>query len=195
MLPEDWADNFRHVGMLSTVCDQREADRDVPTLLALKAERDISWVGLSIEPMIGHIWLRWHGLRQPNTIYPASIGLSAAGNRAPARGRCILIGRAVFATSARPPASPIISSNGGEWAVSLDRDRDDPDWRADYSNDYVDVGKSRWLNLDGLRGFHGERFHVMRRVGKKVAGRLLDGVEHNGFPTVARQLAAKERAS
>jgi hypothetical protein len=29
-----------------------------------------------------------------------------------------------------------------------------------------------------------QRFHVMRRVGKKRAGRLLDGVEHNGRPEV-----------
>ena len=29
----------------------------------------------------------------------------------------------------------------------------------------------------------GERFHIMRKVAKKAAGRLLDGVEHNGMPT------------
>ncbi|WP_337846889.1 phage Gp37/Gp68 family protein [Sphingomonas sp.] len=67
----------------------------------------------------------------------------------------------------------------GEWEPSLDRDRDDPDWRADYTNDYVDQGKSKWLNLAGGCGFHGERFHVMRRVGKKAAGRHLDGVIHD----------------
>ena len=75
----------------------------------------------------------------------------------------------------------------GEWEVALDRERDDPDWRADYSNNYVDRGKSKWLNLAGGSGFHGERFHVMRRVGKKAAGRLLDGVEHNGFPSIANE--------
>lgn len=77
---------------------------------------------------------------------------------------------------------PFLFKQWGEWEASLDRERDDPDWRADYTNDYVDRGKSRWLNLAGGCGFHGERFHVMRRVGKKEAGRLLDGVQHDGLP-------------
>ena len=70
----------------------------------------------------------------------------------------------------------------GEWELSLDRDLNDPDWRCDYSNNYVDRGKSRWLNLAGGCGFHGDRFCVMRRVGKKAAGRLLDGREWNEVP-------------
>jgi len=79
---------------------------------------------------------------------------------------------------------PIFFKQWGEWETALDRDRDDPGWRADYKTDYVDSGKSRWLNLAGGQGFHGERFHVMRRVGKKAAGRLLDGVLHDGYPEV-----------
>lgn len=71
----------------------------------------------------------------------------------------------------------------GEWEPALDRERDDPDWREDYTRAYADAGRTRWLNLAGGCGFHGERFHVMRRVGKKAAGRLLDGAEHNGFPS------------
>jgi len=70
----------------------------------------------------------------------------------------------------------------GEWEVAVDRERDDPDWSKDYSHDYVDRGKSRWLNLAGGRGFHGERFHVMRQVGKANAGRLLDGSTHDAMP-------------
>lgn len=77
---------------------------------------------------------------------------------------------------------PMLFKQWGEWEASLDRERDDPDWRANYTNDYVDHGKSRWLNLAGGCGFHGERFHVMRKVGKKAAGRLLDGVQHDGVP-------------
>jgi len=70
----------------------------------------------------------------------------------------------------------------GEFEASLDRDRDDPDWSADYSRKYSNRGKSKWLNLAGGRGFNGERFHVMRRVGKSRAGRLLDGREWNEVP-------------
>lgn len=78
---------------------------------------------------------------------------------------------------------PMLFKQWGDWELALDREQDDPDWRADYSNDYVDRGKSRWLNLAGGCGFHGERFVVMRSVGKRAAGRLLDGVQHDGIPS------------
>ena len=72
----------------------------------------------------------------------------------------------------------------GEWELALDRDRDDPDWRCDYSNNYIDCGKSRGLNFAGGRGFHGDRFCVMRRVGTARAGRLLDGRTWDEMPGV-----------
>lgn len=55
MLPEKVPHN---AGIVSTVVTQPEADRDVPRLLALKAKRRITWVGLSIEPQIELINLR-----------------------------------------------------------------------------------------------------------------------------------------
>jgi DNA (cytosine-5)-methyltransferase 1 len=42
----------------------------------------------------------------------------------------------------------------------------------------------RWLNHNGGHGFHGQEVWRMRRVGKAKAGRLLDGIEHNGYPEV-----------
>ena len=81
---------------------------------------------------------------------------------------------------------PFFFKQWGEWEVAIDRDREDPDWRRDYRNEFGDTGKTKWLNLNGGCGFHGDRFHVMRRVGKARAGRLLDGVEHNGMPEVRR---------
>lgn len=51
-----------HAGLIATVVNQAEADRDVPRLLELKAKLGISWVGLSIEPMLGPVDLRrWIG--------------------------------------------------------------------------------------------------------------------------------------
>lgn len=82
------------------------------------------------------------------------------------------------------PGVPFFFKQWGEWEVALDRDREDPDWRRDYSREFVDKGRSKWLNLAGGCGFHGERFHVMRRVGKARAGRLLDGVTHDAMPEV-----------
>jgi protein gp37 len=77
---------------------------------------------------------------------------------------------------------PYLFKQQGSWSVIVDRDRDDPGWRADYGV----VGRKpdyRILNLAGGLGFHGERVLLMRRVGKKAGGRFLDGIEHNGFPT------------
>lgn len=75
---------------------------------------------------------------------------------------------------------PFVFKQWGEWVSMLDRDRDDLDWRADYPK-HESVGH-RVLNLAGGCGFHGKRVHIMRRVGKKVAGRLLDGVLHDAYP-------------
>lgn len=78
---------------------------------------------------------------------------------------------------------PFFFKQWGNWAIAIDRDKDDPDRRADYSNKFSDSRKNiAWLNLAGGRGFHGERFHVMRRATKSNAGRLLDGIEHSAFP-------------
>ncbi|MFG1370741.1 phage Gp37/Gp68 family protein [Xanthobacter oligotrophicus] len=70
----------------------------------------------------------------------------------------------------------------GSWEPAVDRERADPDWRLDYRHKFGDAGATKWLNLAGGCGFHGERFHVMRRAGKARAGRLLDGREHNDLP-------------
>ena len=77
---------------------------------------------------------------------------------------------------------PFFFKQWGGWLPVLDRDRDDPDWRSDYTSLYEN--NRAILNLAGGMGFHGERVHVVERVGKKRAGRVLDGTEHNGMPQV-----------
>jgi protein gp37 len=48
----------KHAGLLITVVNQQEADRDIPRLIALKAKLGVPWIGLSVEPMLGRITLR-----------------------------------------------------------------------------------------------------------------------------------------
>lgn len=57
MLPHWWGDGRfpSNVGVMATVVNQQEADRDIPKLLILKAARRVPWVGLSIEPMLGPV--------------------------------------------------------------------------------------------------------------------------------------------
>lgn len=47
-----------HAGLMVTVVNQAEADRDIPRLLAIKAKLGIPWVGLSIEPLLEPLDLR-----------------------------------------------------------------------------------------------------------------------------------------
>lgn len=86
------------------------------------------------------------------------------------RDQCAAVGTAFF------------FKQWGTWEPSVDRDKHDPDWRLDYAHEFADHGANTWLNLAGGRGFHGERFHVMRRVAKRDAHRELDGMEHNAMP-------------
>lgn len=49
----------KNAGLMVTVVNQDEADRDVPRLLEIKARLGIPWVGLSVEPLLGPISFRW----------------------------------------------------------------------------------------------------------------------------------------
>lgn len=74
---------------------------------------------------------------------------------------------------------PFLFSQWGEHSLAYDRDRDDPDFRR---CDRMARLPGRWINLAGGHGFNGERVHYAERVGKKPAGRRLDGRTHDEFP-------------
>ncbi len=212
-LPEAARTWPQHAGLIISVVNQEEAERDIPRLLDLKARLGIPWVGLSMEPLLGPVdfsglmfvdkecpnWemegstpptdpetgaqeccthCDWTGIISESGLDWVIVGGESGLNARPMHPD--------WARSLRDQCAaagvPFLFKKWGEWELALDREKDDPDWRADYSNKYVDHGKSKWLNLAGGCGFHGERFVVMRQVGKKAAGRLLDGIEHNGFP-------------
>lgn len=65
MIPPRWASRElggwpSRVGLMITVVNQEEADRDIPKLLDLKARLGIPWVGLSMEPLLGPVDVeRW----------------------------------------------------------------------------------------------------------------------------------------
>ena len=78
---------------------------------------------------------------------------------------------------------PFLFKQWGEWMPIYDRDRDDRDWqRCDIVKRETPNG--RWWNLAGGTGFHGDRVCRIDRVGKKAAGRTLDGVIHDAYPEV-----------
>lgn len=157
----------KHIWLGVSVEDQTRADERREDLAALARRGWTTFV--SYEPALGPVdwrgweflsWLICGGENGPRPMHPD------------------------WARSARDFCSgagiPFFFKQWGSWISVLDRDLQDPDWRADYPQ-YEREG-CRWLNLAGGHGFHGERLQVMRKVGKAVAGRLLDGVEHNGMP-------------
>lgn len=77
---------------------------------------------------------------------------------------------------------PFLFKQWGAWVPHVDRDKDDPDWRADYTLTERQPEQYRILNAAGGYGFSGERVHMMKRVGKKAAGRTLDGRIHDEYP-------------
>jgi protein gp37 len=139
----------QHAGLVVTVVNQDEADRDVPRLLALKAKFNIPWVGLSIEPMLGPINLsRWPGLdwvicggesgREARPMYPEWAQSL--------RDQCAAAG------------VPFFFKPWGEWAHEGQHD------------------------ASGSRIVWPHDSEGSNRIGKKRAGRLLDGIEHNAMP-------------
>jgi protein gp37 len=66
----------------------------------------------------------------------------------------------------------------GEWEPV------DQPWLQDSPKELAE--NERWLNLDGGHGFHGEQVWRVHKVGKKAAGRLLDGRTWDELPEVAQ---------
>ena len=183
-----------------TAEDKTRADERIPDLLATPAAKRF----VSVEPMLGALNLRRIRIA-PNhhTIIDALEGYALTEKSSWSGSGCehtkldwVICGSESgpgarpmhpdWARSLRDQCAaagvPFFMKQWGEWIPALDRDNNDPDWRADYSREFDDRHPHKWLNLAGGCGFHGERFHVMRRVGKRASGRLLDGVEHLAFP-------------
>ncbi|WP_186177913.1 phage Gp37/Gp68 family protein [Burkholderia gladioli] len=187
-----------HVWLGATVVNQTEADRDVPKLLATPARVRF----LSIEPMLGPVDLgrAWHGEaavggRCPGRYLPAlrevprpSISwVIAGGESGPgARPEHPDWPRALRDQCAKAGV-PFLFKQHGEWAPGSG-----------------DFGAGRFATaavaFDGRvvpGGYRAQDYPtgassadgwaLVHRVGKRAAGRLLDGVEHNGFPGFKRQ--------
>lgn len=81
MLPPDWGAGYPNVWIIATVADQAELDRDIGKLLMLPA----AVRGLSIEPQLGRISLRWLAAWPENpsgaAIHPSGVTFPLNGAR------------------------------------------------------------------------------------------------------------------
>lgn len=179
----------------ATIVNQEEADRDIPKLLATPAAVRF----LSMEPLLGPVALETiyntdFGEGQPY-LHPL-IGRVSDGHgdgcNAPSIDWVITGGESGHGARPMHPdwlcslrrqceaaGVPFLFKQWGEWAVA----KDHPDT-------LLPVNRWAWANEHGHPADTGfgpfkrelDHHQLMARIGKKAAGRLLDGVEHNGFP-------------
>lgn len=172
-----------------TVVNQEEADRDIPKLLAVPAVKRF----LSIEPMLGPINIEPYLLSTYDKA--AHDDQMVPGLPTTDRLDWIIVG-GESGPGARPmhpdlvrsvrdqcdaAGVPFLFKQWGEWG---------PDWEGaetcgscggskfDFINSYGECGRcgvDSWVAAE-------KPLDSPRRVGKKTAGRLLDGRTHDGFP-------------
>jgi protein gp37 len=193
MVPAAWRPLFpRNVWLGATIANQAEADRDIPKLLATPARVRF----LSIEPLLEPV-------RLPRVDFHCDLcGGTGILGRWP-RGKCHhCLGRGYLPAISTDPqfGSPKTPMRMVDWVIvggeSGTRARPaNPQWIRDLRDQCVQAKVpflfKQWGERVSVSEVEGVGPHHMfpdgrtvRRVGKKRAGRTLDGVEHNGFPEV-----------
>lgn len=177
---EGWRDNYMpNVWLGATICNQEEADRDIPKLLAVPARVRF----LSMEPLLGPVDLR---LPARAFGFPQHINRHGHASGRPQGIDWVIVGGESGA-SARPMHP--------DWAASL---RDQcaaagvpflfKQWGEHAPNNRTMAqveAAERGYTFVHYSASQPYPIAAMDRVGKKAAGRLLDGVRHDGFPESA----------
>jgi protein gp37 len=172
----DWLLGRSNVWLGATVVNQEEADRDIPKLLATPVRVRF----LSMEPLLGPVDLTGEWLTAKLGAYPFK-GLPAEH-----RTRLVdLLDWVIAGGESGPGARPAHP----DWFRSL-RDqcaaagtaflfKQWGDWSPGYAEHGNDLGYEAIVCAKQHEWPEG---HCSFHVGKKAAGRLLDGVTHEGFP-------------
>lgn len=178
----------------ATICNQAEADRDVPKLLRVPAAVRF----LSIEPMLGPVNVQWALSRN---IAELAAGFLERGSFAPGgetlrRLDWIIAGcesgpharpwHPVWARSLRDQCAtagvPFLWKQHGEW-LPTEFCTDEQAMLPTRKTVYIHPDGSWQDGIEGVDFFGG--YEETSWVGKKAAGRLLDGVTHDGYPRVS----------
>lgn len=203
LVPDWWrnGDWPGHVGLIATMCNQAEANRDAPRLLELKMRRAIPWVGASYEPALGPIdWTKIRAIVDGTDVQINALNGdawvmnsdSAAAYSGADDGNPVLdwiIAGGESGPSARP-ANPdwfratrdqcaaagtaFHFKQWGEWMPCPEAATADA--AITYAGEWA-VGENCWSFI----GTHADTARLIR-PGKARAGRLLDGILHDAFP-------------
>ena len=154
-----------HVWLGITVCNQEEANRDIPKLLDTPAFRRF----ISCEPLLGPIDIEKAGAWRSEIlgIDWVIVGGESGHNARPMYpqwARKIRDDCDMFST-------PFMLKQNGEWA-NLNDMHFLPSMKA-----------QRWVCNNKIGPHPDDPLEMVYRVGKKAAGRLLDGVEHMEVPS------------
>jgi protein gp37 len=177
----------KHAGLVVTVCNQDEANRDIPRLLALKSKLGIPWVGVSAEPLLGPIdfgqveddlpfnaWLTW--LDGLDWVIVGGESGPTARPMHPDWARSIR-------DQCEAAGTPFFFKQWGEWGQcgTFQTMADGPYWPGNLVKEPAVTGLCRAISAVEGRVAYGS---TLERVGKTKAGRVLDGVTHDAMPEV-----------
>lgn len=180
---------LRHVWLGVSVEDQATANDRIPLLLQTPAA--VRWV--SAEPLLGPVdltardYLREHRDQDGNVMHGlARLDWVVAGGESGTGARPM---HPDWARSLRDQCAaagvPFLFKQWGGWRAPLEgEDYDTSMGRAQRVPCYIVAPAGTvhcFENGDWTAGGQ-----VMRQVGKKAAGRLLDGVQHDGYPEVTK---------
>lgn len=198
----DWLAGHENVMLGATIVNQEEADRDIPKLLAVPAARRF----LSMEPLLGPVDLRnvavpreHDQLRRPwdyegykfNALQrhdddrfhqaPATIDWVIVGGESGAGARPMHPDWAFDLRDQCAAAGvPFLFKQWGEWTtgVNVTGTSGTVDTALMFGDEWL-FGRENLSNWG-----HADDEPDLYRVGKKLAGRLLDGVQHDGYPEI-----------
>lgn len=180
-----------NVWLGATVVNQDEADRDIPKLLAVPAAKRF----LSMEPLLGPVDLTTIDIDGHSEIFPLR-GTDRCedddGNPAPDLPALDwVIAGGESGPGARPShpdwhrtlrdqcAAAGVPFLFKQWGEYVDRHGGRGEWLGNVHTGEPDL---HLLSTGRVTTAFESGATALHRVGKKAAGRLLDGIEHNGFP-------------
>lgn len=176
--PHEWQ-GLENVWIGATIINQEEADRDIPKLLAVPAAKRF----LSMEPLLGavSVFSKITGelLHESGVPYnPGWLNWIIVGGESGNKARPM---HPAWAQNLRDQCAaagvPFLFKQWGEWA---------PHCATAGGDEGSDLrrGHVRYLQGDGREpdGHFRKGDSAVAHVGKKTAGRQLDGITHDGFP-------------